>query len=105
MAKVVSLTLAKAQLRVTSSAEDDLINLYIDSAGEYIANFCNLDSVDDIPGMDVSPTEVPADIQEAALMLLTSSWEQRGALIVGTIVADNPAVKNKLWPHRENLGI
>jgi len=105
MAKLVSLTMAKAQLRVTNNAEDDLINLYIDSAGAYIAKFCNYDSVDELPGMDVSPTEVPADIQEAALMLITSSWEQRGALVVGSIVADNPAVMNKLWPYRTNLGI
>lgn len=105
MAQVVSLALAKKQLRVTSSAEDELIELYIDSAGAFIANYLNVASVDEIPGMSTSPTEVPADIQEAALMIITDSFENRGAQIVGQTIMENKAAKNKLYPYRQNIGI
>ena len=104
MASVVTLAKAKAQLRVTSNAEDDLITDLIADATEYIWKYCNFDSANDIPGIGDSPAAVPADIRQAALMLITAAYENRGYQIDQTI-KENPAVKERLYPYRQDIGI
>lgn len=99
---IVTLDEAKKHLRADSSGDDDsLITLYIGAAENQIRNFIN----QEIPGSGYSPAEIPDDIKAAALLIIGGLYENREDKIIGTIVADNPAVMNLLYPHRVNIGI
>lgn len=99
---VVSLELAKLHLRVSGNSEDVLIKHYIEGATSYILNYTNRKT---LPGSDESPANIPKDIQDAALLLVADSYENREAKILGTIVAENPAAHAKLHFYRINIGI
>jgi hypothetical protein len=94
MSTIVTLADAKLHLRVTHSDEDTIIQKYVDAADSYIRKVLN-------------EPNIPADpaIQEAAFLLIGGMYEQRSDKIVGTIVADNPAVMNMLHPFRKSIGI
>lgn len=101
---VVTLEQAKEHLRVTNSAEDNLIRLYIKAATSYIIKFLNRD---DLPGEDESPLYIPDDIKAAGLLIIGGMYEVREDKIVGQLnaVVENPAAMALLHPHRVSLGI
>lgn len=71
----VSLAEAKMHMRVLHDAEDALIQMYIDSAGAYIANEIG----------QAIPEPAPADIKLAALLLVAHYYNHREAVITGSI--------------------
>ena len=48
---------------------------------------------------------VPPDVKAAILLIIGDLYENREGLIVGAIVATNPAVQNLLHFHRVGLGV
>jgi len=100
-ANVVTLSEAKAHLRVTDTSEDTIIQTYMEAAVEQVRNFLN----QDIPGEGDSPSAVPFSIKAAVLLIIGGLFENRESIILGQTVQDNPAVMNLLYPHRVDIGI
>jgi hypothetical protein len=113
----VTLDEAKAQLLVIHDSDDTLIQQNIDAAESYAANYMNRPRIEDNPHCtwlrnqdptvtsSETPDPVPRAVVQAILLLITDYYENRTALIVGTIVSANPAVEHLLWPHRIGMGI
>lgn len=93
MAALVSLSLAKQQIRVRNDAEDELIQTYIDAALEHIKNFLN---------KDVIPNN--AATRAAALLIIAGLYMNREATGEKKI-EKNQTVEDLLYPYRGNLGI
>lgn len=111
---IVETDLVKAHLRVFSTTENTLIEQYIAAAQEHIENYIDgviPGSSDDVGDPDADPVvppladEVPKPIIQALLLLVTDMYDNRGAQVIGTIVADNPALVRLLFPYRQNLGV
>lgn len=92
---------AKLHLKVDQDVEDTLIDLYVAAAEEYIEKYINRV----IPNKNLPTPAVPSAIKAACLLLVGDMYQNREAQIVGTIVADNPAVVRLLYPYRVNIGI
>lgn len=110
---IVDLATAKAHLRVSSSDEDTLIELYMDAAEKHIVNF--LDDVylgtvrpEDPDDWEDEPTinadDIPSAIKAAQLLLIADLYENREAQSEKAIT-ENPAVVRLLYPYRINLGV
>lgn len=53
----------------------------------------------------VAPTNIPAPLKAAILLLIGDLYENAEATIVGVSVAANPAADRLLYPYRVNLGL
>ena len=111
----VQLARAKAHLRVTHAAEDELIQAYIDAAESYAASYMGRPSIDGPQDKPWSPgevdsdsvsseTPVPAAVAQAILLLVGDFFALREAQVVGTL-AENPAAHALLHFHRVGLGV
>lgn len=89
----VTLQEAKRQCRVVHSYEDDLIQVYMEAADDWIANFLNTANFPQV-----------AAIKAAALLIIHDMYDNRGATGEKEFRA-NPAVDRLLYPYRENIGI
>lgn len=100
---VITLDQAKHQLRLCGSEEDQHLSLLIEAAVEHASQFIDRP----IPWLNSDGEEVPvpSDLKLGILLILSDLYENREGLIVGTIVAKNPAVQNLLHFHRVGLGI
>jgi uncharacterized phage protein (predicted DNA packaging) len=96
---IVSLSDAKAHLRVLDTSEDALIVLYIDAASDNIQSYLNREIPVDNSG------NVPASIKAACLLMVGDLFENREAQLTSGGIIENPAVKNLLYPHRKDIGI
>lgn len=94
MAWVPTSTEAKMHLKVDNTDEDDLIDIFIEAAEDFIEVYLDRETVPD-----------KAAIKAAALLIIGDLYENRGAQIVGTITSENPAVMRLLQPYRRNIGI
>lgn len=92
MAGVISLSEAKAHLRITHTAEDTLIQAYMNAANDYIKNFLNVNTV---------PNN--ASTKAAALLIVGGLYENRESMGEKEI-KENPAVKSLIYPYRKNIG-
>ena len=90
---IISLSEAKEHLRVDQNNEDTLIQIYINAADEYIANYLNSASY---PKNNA--------IKAAALLVVGGLYENREQYGEAEI-KENPAVKNLLYPYRVRLGL
>ena len=90
---VVTLDQAKKHLRVTNSDENDLIQIYINAAEDYIRKLLNTPNY---------PND--AAIQAGALLVIGDLYANREGQTVEDI-KPNPAVMALLHPYRENIGI
>lgn len=102
---ILTLAEAKAHLYVIHGADDLLITDCILAAGDYVAQYLGravpwLDDAD--PPVEVA---VPGSIKHAAKLLVGDYYENRSALVVGTIVSKNPAAENLLHFYRVGLGV
>ncbi len=88
---MVNLETAKSHLRVSHSAEDVLIQQYIDAATSYVNQECGIDIA------TLSP--LPPGITQAVLLLLADYYEHREAHIVKNFGV-NVAVENLLSVYR-----
>lgn len=101
MSLAVTLAEAKLHLRVINSLEDTLIQLYIDAAEGWVANYID----DPIPGVSDSPAEAaPTDIKAAILLIVGDLFQNREGASEKEI-KENPAVIRLLYPYRNRLGI
>lgn len=90
---LLTITEAKAQCRVTHDLEDDLIQVYMDAADDYIKNYLNL---------EIYPQK-PA-IKAAALLIIEDLYTHRSAQTEIELYK-NDAVEGLLHPFRQHLGI
>ena len=98
LADLLSLDLIKKHLRVDSSAEDDLIELYAESALAWALWYCDNSKL-------VEAADFPASFKSAMLLLIGHSYANREAVVVGTITAEVPmAVESLLWSSRNWSG-
>lgn len=99
--QVVTLAEVKTHLRVTSTSEDALITSYITAIETHVANYLN----QAIPGLDVSPIDVPAPIKSAIFLLVGDLYENRQAQVSGTELYANKSAYNLLYPYRCEIGM
>lgn len=91
----VTLERAKQHLRVTSTAEDDLIELYIGAASDWIRNY--LDDGEFVPDEFA--------VNAAQLLIIGDLYDIREAQSAGVEIKQNPAVERLLFPYRKNIGV
>ena len=95
---LLALELMRKHLRVDDDGDDDLIELYAESALAWALWYC------DNPALKVV-TDFPASFKAALLLLLGHSYNSREAVVVGTIAAELPlAVDSLLWSSRNFRG-
>ena len=95
---LLTLELMRKHLRVDDAGDDDLIELYAESALAWALWYC------DNPAFKVV-TDFPASFKAALLLLLGHSYNSREAVVVGTIAAELPlAVDSLLWSSRNFRG-
>ncbi|MFQ6574136.1 head-tail connector protein [Pseudomonas sp. UM16] len=88
----------KKHLRVDHAGEDDLIELYAESALAWALWFC------DNPKL-VESGDFPASFKAALLLLIGHSYANREAIVTGTIATELPlAVDSLLWSSRDWRG-
>lgn len=94
IADLLSMSLIKKHLRVDSSDEDDLIEIYAESAMAWALWYC------DNPEL-VEVTDFPASFKSALLLLVGHSYANREAVLVGTAAEVLPmGVVPLLWSSR-----
>lgn len=89
----VTLAQAKKHIRVTHSLEDDMIQMYMDAADDWIKNFLNQEQI---------PQK--SAVKAAALLIIEDLYRNRGTTIEQAVVK-NPAVDSLLYPYRVEIGI
>jgi len=99
---VVTLEEAREQCEVIGTAHDAKLERMIHAAEAYAEQYLNRplepwDSAD-------SESEVPPDVKHAILLYVGWFFNERDAVITGTIVSPNPAAEALLAPHRKRLG-
>lgn len=99
----VTLSEAKAHLRVDHDAEDDLISGMIDAAEDYVSRYLERP----LPWEDDEGAEVPlpASVKAAILLIVGDLYAHREGRFVGTTQTDNPAVQMLLGPYRLGMGV
>ena len=96
--ELLTIALMRKHLRVDHEDDDDLIELYAESALAWALWYC------DNPALQVV-ADFPASFKAALLLLLGHSYNSREAVIVGTIAAELPlAVDSLLWSSRNFRG-
>jgi Phage gp6-like head-tail connector protein len=89
----LSLDTVKAHLRVTvvDASQDALISIYTDAAEEFAELYCRKSF----------GNELPSPVKAAALLMVGDLFNSREGTIIGTIVDENPTVKNLLNKFRD----
>lgn len=97
-ADLLPIELIRKHLRLDYEDEDDLIDLYAESALAWALWFC------DNPKL-VEADDFPTSFKAALLLLIGHSYANREAVVVGTITAEVPmAVESLLWSSRNWSG-
>lgn len=78
MAALVTLDVAKAHLRITSSDDDDAIQLKAEQASDIVLERCNSTAYWRAITTTWTDVTVPLSVQAAILIVLTHLWEHRG---------------------------
>lgn len=95
---LLSIELMRKHLRVDHEDDDDLIELYAESAFAWSLWYC------DNPDLKLV-ADFPASFKAALLLLLGHSYSSREAVVIGTIAAELPlAVDSLLWSSRNFRG-
>lgn len=84
------------RLQLSETAEDDLIQMYLDAAIDYASLYTGKDLLVD----DVSPS-----VHSAILLTVSDLYENREAQFVGVSAQENKTVNNLLHFNRVGLGI
>lgn len=94
LADLLEMDLIKKHLRVDSPDEDDLIELYAESALAWALWYC------DNPLL-ATAADIPASFKSALLLLIGHSYTNREAVLVGTGGDELPmGVASLLWSSR-----
>ena len=112
---LVSLVLAKQHLRVSGTAEDALIGLYLGAAENAAMRYMNRKVYENATAMGAAvlagtagtdPMVVEPDIQAAVLLTLGHLYENREDVVPGVSVTDLPkGSQHLLQPYRVEMGI
>lgn len=112
---LLALDLVKSHLRVTWSAEDQLIGIYQAAAEGAAASFLNRQVYKDQAELDAavtagtageSPLVANTEIQAAVLLTVGHLYNNREDVVIGATVAKLPQGANDLlWPYRVGLGV
>jgi len=95
---LLPIALMRKHLRVDHEDDDDLIELYAESALAWALWYC------DNPALKLV-TDFPASFKSALLLLLGSSYAAREAVVIGTISSELPmGVESLLWASRNWRG-
>lgn len=96
---LLPIALMRKHLRVDHEDDDDLIELYAESALAWALWYC------DNPALKLV-ADFPASFKAAILLLLGHSYATREAVVIGTITAELPlAVDSLLWASRNWRGV
>lgn len=87
----VSLELAKKHLRIQHNDEDTEITLYLNAAVDWTLTYTNRASV---------PEGAEFAFDAAALLMMAGMYENREAVITGTIQAEIPTARRLIDPYR-----
>lgn len=91
----MSIDLAKAKVHLredlVDTANDALIQTYIDAASAWALGYCNIDAV---------PTGAEAQFDAATLLMLGELYMNREIGILGQTYAENPAARRLIDPFR-----
>lgn len=97
MAVTLDLTNVKKQLDVVRADQDELISGYIAAALAHVEQHCDRRLVEGEPADD-SEMKLTPDVEQAALMLVAHWYENREAVVTGTIATPIPiGVERLLW--------
>jgi hypothetical protein len=88
---VVSLEVAKKHLRVSWDDEDTEIQLYLDAAEKWALTYTRREAV---------PEGAEFEFDAAALLMMAGMYENREAIITGTIQAEIPTARRLIDPYR-----
>lgn len=110
---IIPLATLKNHLRVDHTAEDTLIQMYLDAAEQAVARRVQrtLIDPDDTPAEGSDELPMAWDIQAAALMFAAHLYENREAGVVGTITAVLPLsfeyllATHRLWGPEPHLAV
>lgn len=92
--ELLTIALMRKHLRVDHEDDDELIELYAESALAWALWYC------DNPALKLV-TDFPASFKAALLLLLAHSYANREAVVIGTPAAKLPqAVDSLLWASR-----
>lgn len=98
VADLLSIELMRKHLRVDHQEDDDLIELYAESALAWALWYCDNPSF-------VLASDIPASFKSALLLLLGSSYAIREAVVMGVTVDKLPlGVESLLWASRNFSG-
>lgn len=87
----VDLALAKKHLRISHDDEDDEITLYLNAAVTWTMTYTNRDAV---------PAGAEFAFDAAALLMMAGMYENREAVITGTIQTEIPTARRLIDPYR-----
>lgn len=87
----VDLAMAKKHLRVFHDDEDAAITLYLNAAVDWTLTYTNRTAV---------PVGAEFAFDAAALLMMAGMYENREAVITGTIQAEIPTARRLLDPYR-----
>lgn len=96
---LLPIALMRKHLRVDHEDDDDLIELYAESALAWALWYC------DNPALKLM-ADFPASFKSALLLLLGHSYSTREAVVIGTITSELPmGVESLLWASRNWRGV
>ena len=106
---IATLESAKQHLRIDPAVtvEDDLIQLYLDAAEDWIKNYLD----DPLAGLitpdpdDPTTAYIPKAVYAAQLLILGDLYGTREGQVTAVSIVTNPAVTRLLFPYRQNLGV
>lgn len=107
MSRYLTLAQAKSYSNIYFSDKDADLQLLLDAAEAFVANFLNRPLSDLVEELD-SPagTEgLKPDVQVLVLGAFDDLWQNKGTQVVGTIISDNPTWMRALHLYRIDLGV
>lgn len=99
---MVTLDEVKAHLRVTHSADDALIQRYIDASESEALQFLNLTELPESPEGSSSEALIADDVRVAIYLLVQARYDAEKADEMGQL---RRVAETMLHPHRVGLGV
>ena len=86
MAVTMDLNLVRKQCRIDTTAEDDLLQGYVDAALAHVQQHCDRELVEGEP-LNETQMNLTPDVQQAALLLIAHWAANREAVVTGEVPA------------------